>query len=95
MEIQSAIEAFKALKKTCDLTIYSDSQYLINTMTKGWARRKNNDLWDLLDAEISKYPHTVKWVWVKGHSNNAGNDIADSLATKAIQTKTGEDRRCP
>jgi ribonuclease HI len=91
MEIKAAIESLKALKTACDVTIHSDSQYLINTVSKGWARRKNQDLWQELDTEASR--HTISWVWVKGHSSNAGNEIADLLATKAIQTKTGEDRR--
>lgn len=91
MELQAAIEVFKALKTACDVTIYSDSQYLIHTMTKGWARRANRDLWQELDRIIQ--PHKVEWIWVKGHADVAGNVTVDTLATNAIKYRKGIDRR--
>lgn len=91
MEVQAAIGALKALKTTCDVTIFSDSQYLTNTMTKGWKRNKNHDLWQVLDELVKK--HVVTWVWVKGHANLPGNEAVDKLATDAIKNKTGKDYR--
>lgn len=93
MEMQAAISALQNLKKTCNITIYTDSKYLYEGATKwinGWKKNgwrsssnkavKNIDLWQLLEAETSK--HNIIWQWVKGHSNNIGNDLADSLAVK-------------
>lgn len=60
MEIMAAIEALKALNQPCDVTIYSDSQYLVNTMTLNWSRRVSKDLWLALDRAVAL--HNVKWV---------------------------------
>lgn len=93
MEVMAAIQVFKALKPgiACEVKLFSDSQYLVNTMTKGWARRKNTDLWQELDELIK--PHKVEWTWVKGHANNQGNNEVDKLATDAIKNKAGKDYR--
>jgi ribonuclease HI len=95
MEILAAIEGLCALKKPCHVTIYSDSQYFVNAMTKGWVKswrrrdwRKadgepamNIDLWiRLLEAAA---PHQVNYVWVRGHNGNRENERCDSLARKA------------
>lgn len=64
-EILAAIGALEALKTPCRVKIMSDSQYVIGTMTQGWARRKNTDLWDRLDKACE--PHEIEWVKVKGH----------------------------
>ncbi len=93
MELTAAIEALSALKEPCEVTMTSDSQYLINGITKGWAvswREKgwkkadkspalNPDLWQkLLDLlEI----HKVEFVWVKGHAGHPFNERCDELAT--------------
>lgn len=93
MELTAAIEALSALKEPCEVTMTSDSQYLINGITKGWAvswREKgwkkadkspslNPDLWQkLLDLlEI----HKVEFVWVKGHAGHPYNERCDELAT--------------
>lgn len=87
MEITAVI---KALEWVCEhfydynqiedkIEIITDSQYVINTMTKGWARRKNTELWDRLDAAIPKF-QSVKWTWVKGHADNKYNERCDQLA---------------
>src|SRR6056297_1462594 len=89
MELQAAIEALRNLKMACDVKLHSDSQYLVNTMTKGWKRNKNLDLWQELDKVCQ--PHNVTWVWVKGHSTNRGNNTVDKLATDAIRFKKGKD----
>lgn len=93
MELTAAIEALSALKEPCEVTMTSDSQYLINGITKGWAvswREKgwkkadkspamNPDLWQkLLDLlEI----HKVEFIWVKGHAGHPYNERCDELAT--------------
>ena len=64
-EMLAAIGALSALKTPCKVKIMSDSQYLIGTMSAGWRRRSNLDLWALLDAEVER--HDVEWVKVKTH----------------------------
>ena len=96
MEMRAAIEALRALKKPSEITIYTDSKYVMDGIT-GWivswkknnwrtANRKpvkNADLWQDLDAEVSK--HKIQWVWVKGHAGNYYNELVDELARKAAQ----------
>jgi len=97
MELTAVIEAIKALKKPSEMTINSDSKYVldgINEWLPNWKKRnwktaakkpvKNVDLWKQLDELIQ--PHTIKWVWVKGHSGNPGNERADALANMGIDS---------
>lgn len=93
MEMMAAIYALEALKKNCDVMLYSDSQYLVNAMNKGWAVRwqKNNwkrnksdkaeniDLWKRILLLCEK--HTVKFIWVKGHAGNPENERCDKLSS--------------
>ncbi len=93
MELTAAIEALSALKEPCRVTMTSDSQYLINGITKGWAVswRKNGwrksdkspalnpDLWQKLLDLLDK--HDVEFVWVKGHAGHPYNERCDELAT--------------
>ena len=92
MELRAVIAGLEALKKTgLNITIYSDSQYVINSVEKGWLKtwiatnfkggKKNKDLWLQYD-ELAK-PHHVKFVWVKGHASNPLNNRCDELATAA------------
>lgn len=95
MELQAAIEALNALKRGCEVELYTDSQYVrrgvlewldnwkqSNWKTAGKKPVKNRDLWESLDQQLSQ--HKVSWHWVKGHSGNAGNERADTLANHAI-----------
>lgn len=95
MELTAAIEALKLLKRPCELTLYTDSQYVRKGMLEwiqGWKARgwktaakkpvKNDDLWRELDEQVNR--HQVKWVWVKGHAGNPGNEKADELANRGI-----------
>lgn len=95
MELMAAIKGLVALKRSCDIELYTDSKYVMqgindwiaNWKKNGWktaARKpvKNVDLWQKLDVETSQ--HSVKWHWVKGHSGNEGNEMADQLANEAI-----------
>lgn len=95
MELMGVIAALEALKRPCRVTLYSDSQYVIKAFNEhwvdGWLKRgwknakkepvKNVDLWQrLLKA---KDPHSITWVWVKGHAGHAENERCDELATAA------------
>lgn len=96
MELTAAIEALKALKKNCDVMLYTDSMYVKNGIQKWvdkWKRNnwktasgkpvKNQDLWKSLDREVSR--HRISWRWVKGHSGNPGNERADQLANQGVE----------
>lgn len=89
MELMAAIRGLEALKEPCRVVLHSDSQYLVNTMTKGWSRKKNHDLWVRLD-ELSRI-HDIEWQWVRGHSTHAGNNKVDELAVRAIRERGGVD----
>lgn len=92
MELMAVIAALEALtKKNIAVTIYTDSQYVVNSVEKkwldGWIKnnfkggKKNKDLW-LRFYEVSKN-YTIKFHWVKGHADNAFNNRCDELATSA------------
>lgn len=95
MELMAVITGLEALNRPCDVTVYSDSQYVVNAfnqhwidgwLKKGWKRGKNEpvkntDLWKrLLKA---KEPHNVTFQWVKGHDGHPQNERCDELATTA------------
>ena len=95
MELTAAIEALNALKNGEAVILHTDSKYVmdgINTWMPTWKKRgwktaakkpvKNQDLWRLLDEAIQR--HDIKWVWVKGHDGNLGNEEADELANRGI-----------
>jgi ribonuclease HI len=95
MEMMAVIQALETLKRPCNITLHTDSTYVMKGMTQwleGWKKRnwrtaakkpvKNVELWQRLETAIA--PHTVKWVWVKGHSGVLENERADQLATSAI-----------
>jgi cyclic pyranopterin phosphate synthase len=88
MEVLAAIKGIEVSPQGSSVTVYSDSQYLINTMTKGWKRRVNLDLWDKLDTLISV--RRVNWHWVRGHDGNPGNERADKLASNQAGTSKNE-----
>ena len=78
MEITAAIRGIEAAPPGSDVTVWSDSEYVIKTMTRGWKRKVNNDLWDQLDAAVRS--RRVSWEWVRGHSGHPLNELADQLA---------------
>ena len=95
MEMTAAVAGLEALKRSCRVRLYSDSQYLRDGITKwmhGWKRRgwrtadkqpvKNVDLWQRLDAVAGR--HDVAWIWVRGHSGHPENERADALARARI-----------
>ena len=93
MELTAAIEGLKALKTPCKVTLYSDSQYLVNAINKGWleswkqkgwkksdkSQVLNDDLWKILDDLLSI--HEVEFIWVRGHDGHAYNERCDALAS--------------
>jgi ribonuclease HI len=96
MEITAAVMALKSLETRTEVTIYTDSQYVrkgITSWVKGWKRNgwmtasrkpvKNKELWQ--ELEKSTGDHIITWKWVKGHSGNAGNELADKLAEQGRQ----------
>jgi ribonuclease HI len=83
MEIMAAITGLQAVQQPSIITLCSDSQYVIKTMTRGWKRLKNVDLWTRLDAVAE--PHRITWKWIRGHRGIAGNERADELANIAAR----------
>ncbi len=86
MEMTAVIEGLKRTAEGSDVTIRSDSQYLISTMTRGWKRSANLDLWHTLDDLTAK--RKVHWVWVKGHDGHPENERAHRLAVEAASEVT-------
>lgn len=95
MELTAAIMALATLKCPCKIALTTDSQYVRKGITEwvpNWEKRgwrtankkpvKNADLWQRLAQETHR--HTIEWHWVKGHSGHIENEIADSLANRAI-----------
>ncbi len=85
MEIQAVIEGLENSNPDEEIRIFSDSTYVINTLTKNWKRNANHDLWSKLDNLVRG--RNIKWNWVKGHSGDKYNDLADELAVKAVDSK--------
>ena len=93
MELSAVIAALSALREPCEITLTSDSKYIVDAVTKGWAKSwkakgwkkadkspaLNSDLWDKL-LGLLEY-HQVTFVWVKGHAGHPYNERCDALAT--------------
>ncbi|WP_028581216.1 ribonuclease HI [Desulfogranum japonicum] len=102
MELMACIKALEALKFPCKVTITSDSKYVVDSMTKGWAKRwrannwkrnskdkaENPDLWAIL-LDLAEQ-HTVDFVWVKGHDGHTENERCDQLAKEAASANALE-----
>lgn len=82
MELRAAIEALKRVNQDV-ATIYSDSAYVIDTINLGYKKRKNKDLWEELEKESQN--KDIEWRWVKSHSGVRWNEVADKLATEALE----------
>lgn len=83
MEIIAALKAVEYCieKSITEVTIITDSMYVIGTMSEGWKRNKNNDLWDILDAKVQNI--SITWKHVKGHTGQKWNELCDALAVAA------------
>ena len=101
MELFAAIQGLSALKESCIVNLYSDSSYLINAFEKHWIDKwqrngwktstkqpvENQDLWKLLLIHVRK--HQVRFIKVKGHSDNVNNNRCDEMAVAAIKNGRG------
>lgn len=90
MEITAAIEALRRTPEGARIALHSDSQYVIKTMTMGWKRRENLDLWAPLDQEVAR--RRVHWEWVRGHNGDPLNERADELARSAAEDRSPRER---
>lgn len=97
MELMAVIQALGALKRPCQITLHTDSQYVLKGITewitgwkaKGWktasrAPVKNVDLWQQLDE--ARNTHEIDWRWVRGHTGHPGNERADQLANLGVES---------
>lgn len=95
MELQAVIEALRALKRRCAVTVHTDSSYVQKGMSEwlpNWKRRgwrtadkkpvRNAELWQALDELVGV--HQVEWRWVRGHAGDPGNERADALANQGV-----------
>lgn len=90
MELTGVIQGLRALRESCDVTVYTDSQYISRAINEGWLAKwkkagftkkgglKNAELWRELDVLLQK--HIVRFVWVKGHADNEFNNRCDKMA---------------
>ena len=102
MELFAAIQGLSALKESCVVNLYSDSSYLVNAFEKHWIEKwqrngwktstkspvENQDLWKLLLIHVRK--HQVRFIKVKGHSDNQYNNRCDEMAVAAIKNGRGQ-----
>lgn len=99
MELLAAIHGLESLKRPAQVTLITDSKYVIqgitdwlpNWIARGWktaskAPVKNQDLWQRLDE--ARRPHTIQWEWVKGHAGHPENERVDHLARTAAETQS-------
>jgi ribonuclease HI len=95
MELTAAIRALEALKRSCQVRVITDSEYVMkgirewmpNWKKRGWKTAakqpvKNADLWQQLDEQVAR--HQVEWQWVRGHTGHPGNERADLLANRGV-----------
>ena len=97
MELTAVIRALDTLTRPMTVHVHTDSTYVMQGITKwihGWKKNgwrtsskepvKNADLWQVLEVSVSR--HEVKWHWVKGHAGHEGNERADALANKGVES---------
>lgn len=99
MELLAVIRALETLKRGCAVRLHTDSQYVQKGITEwihNWKKRgwktaarepvKNADLWRALDEQAGR--HRVDWIWVRGHAGHEGNERADALANRGVDSLT-------
>ena len=97
MELLAVIRALEALKRRCTVQLHTDSKYVqqgISEWIHGWKKNgwrtsakkpvKNDDLWKALDVLAQQ--HDIEWLWVKGHAGHNGNERADALANRGVES---------
>ncbi len=103
MELTAAVRGLSSLKEPCEVHITTDSNYVKDGITQ-WIRKwkrngwrtttgpvKNQDLWQMLDAEVAR--HQTHWEWTKGHASHPDNNRCDELATAAARGQLSGERR--
>ncbi len=94
MELLAVIAGLKSIKNPSEVTVFSDSKYVVDSVEKGWVfgwvkkgfkDKKNKDLW-IQFLELNKI-HKVKFIWIKGHNDHPENERCDQLAVAASQNK--------
>ncbi len=105
MEMLAVIRALEALKRRCTVQLHTDSKYVqqgISEWIHGWKKNgwrtsakkpvKNDDLWKVLDVLAQQ--HDIQWLWVKGHAGHHGNERADELANRGVESvgSVGQER---
>ena len=97
MELMAAITALESLKEKSRVIIYTDSEYLVNSMTRGWAKRWKENNWVKSDKKSALNPdlwskllklcekHEVEFIWIRGHNNNSENERCDRMANEAAK----------
>lgn len=99
MELLACVAALDALKSPCEVTLVSDSRYVVDAMTKNWLRGwksrgwltsnkkpvKNKDLWMLLESAAAS--HKITWKWIRGHAGHKENERCDELAVAAVKSR--------
>lgn len=83
-EIAAAAIGLESLREACDVTVLSDSRYVVETMGGTWKRKTNHDWWRRLDEASAK--HSIKWQWIKGHNGHEVQEIVDKLARKTAES---------
>ena len=103
MELMAAIVGLRALNEKCEVSLYSDSKYLVDAMNKGWVtswkqkgwkksdgkKALNVDLWEKI-LELNSF-HEVEYIWVKGHDGHLYNEMCDKMAVESAENPTEKD----
>ena len=88
MELLAVIKGLEAIRwRGAVVEVWSDSQYVVNTVTKGWKRKKNHDLWALYDSVSQRF--NLSFHWIKGHAGHPENECCDRLAVQAYSLPAG------
>ena len=82
-EIAAATVGLESLREPCNVTLMSDSRYVVETMGGTWKRKTNHEWWKRLDTAAKK--HQITWKWVKGHDGHIVQEVADSMARKMAE----------
>src|SRR5688572_1315286 len=85
-EIAAAYLGLKNLKEPCRVKLFSDSRYVVETMTGNFRKKTNHDWWNKLETAASK--HQIEWEWLKGHAGHEIQEIADKAARKIAAAGT-------
>lgn len=82
MELLAVIKGLEAIRwQGAEVEVWSDSQYVVNTITQGWKRKKNGDLWERFDVLARSFK--LQFHWIKGHAGHPENERCDRLAVEA------------